>query len=247
LGTAYEGKTGDFEPSNPKGEAFTENLFPSGFILNLTVSFERNTSPDYTDAQGQQRSFINGYIQPDFKKSENVALEVRHKMDLLGNSGVRFCGKEIQIFDIRGLQNDLSVTVNKIVNNTIPADSSWVIDYIEVDGINYGKNGEKDERTRVCNVITGNIYEDQRITPASDNQVQIFQKFTDALDRQPGASYELEIDVTVNGNQLHVVTKSKIQIIQFSIIQLRQYPIPTLKIREYICRHIGALELNSVP
>jgi hypothetical protein len=209
LDTAYAGKPGDVEPSNPKGEAFTANLFPNGFVLELTVTFQRNTTPGYTDG-GKQYSFITGYVQPDFEKSEKLGDQKRHQMDFVGNSGIRFCGKEIQLFDIRALQTGLNIVqANLTQKDPDPPQSPWLINYIPQGGIDYGKNGILDGRTQVCNVITGNVYNDQRITPVGDTPQQVYQKFSEALARQPGVSYELEVSVTVVGNQLNITTKLK--------------------------------------
>ncbi|MDR2643560.1 MAG: plasmid segregation protein ParM [Planctomycetaceae bacterium] len=202
--SAYGGRNGDITPSNPKGEAFTQALFPNGFVLELTVSFNRNKSPNYT-VDGQVYSFVDGYIQPDFKRDEQLKTQTRHQMDFIGNSGVRFCGKEIQIFDLRLLHSDFNV----VQNDLVPVNNNWVIATKTINGIKYGYDGDVDRRVKIYNIITGNVYDDARIVPPQYTKDQAWQEYSDALVRQPNNSYDLVIDVTVNGNQLNIVTKLK--------------------------------------
>jgi hypothetical protein len=176
------------------GDIISEQSYTNGFVLELDFSFIRNTSMiDSTNG------FIEGYIQPIFpdKGNESADMQTRHQMDFLGNTGIKFFGKEIQIFDIIALKDGLNIGANDIdVNHYIKAKS--------YGGIVYGKDGQTDRLTKVCNTITGNIYNNDVVS------MQSFIDFSNAYDRQiPGtdAINHLVIDITRNGNTLTGITK----------------------------------------
>jgi hypothetical protein len=114
VGSAYDSKSGSQSVTNPKGDTFSVGTYPNGFRMTLNYSFVRNTTPSYTDPSGEPVFFPEGYIQPDMRKSEKVEDQVRHNLDFVGNSGIKFGGLEFQIFDTIIFVNGFGITENDV-------------------------------------------------------------------------------------------------------------------------------------
>jgi hypothetical protein len=163
VGSAYDDKGGAQSLANPRGDAFTTNTYGGGFTIEFDFKFERNTSQQCPDA----------YIQRDANRDEKFDGNASRKMDMFGNSGVKFFGEEILIFDIvkmiaglslgdptvpgqgnEGLNPDVTIdepnpdpTIKVVVGKIHTKTKSNLI----VNGVGYAS-------VRACNVINGNIY-----------------------------------------------------------------------------------------
>jgi hypothetical protein len=114
-GSAYDDKGGPTTLANPRGDAISVEEYPNGFVLNLHFAFMENSS----------RGFPNGYVMRDRNKDEQPDTD-DFRIGFFGNSGIKFAGKEIQIFDTKNLvdglniaQADIDEATGKINNKTV--------------------------------------------------------------------------------------------------------------------------------
>jgi hypothetical protein len=121
----------------------------------------------------------------------------------VGNSGIKFFNNEVQIFDIIVLQDSITLTGN----NDIDAVTHKIKPKL-VNGINYGAEygTTTDRRTKVCNTITGNVYDNDNVN------FRTYADFMAAYNRQISGvdvNIHLFIDITKAGNGLTILTKVK--------------------------------------
>ncbi|MDR2642438.1 MAG: hypothetical protein LBC74_06555 [Planctomycetaceae bacterium] len=194
VGSAYDNKGGDQSITNPRGDVFSVDTYDNGFLMALKFSFVR--SPHTQNRPG-------GYVRPDYSggsaspnpgRNEKYddppsANADRQQMDFFGNSGIKFFGKEILIFDIRALKDGLALG-----GDSFGADGK--IKDKTVDGNTY-------KGLSVCNTLPGNLYLGQPDT--SKNAAQ-FDAAYNALKVDPTEDNDMTIDVTKNGNVYRVTT-----------------------------------------
>jgi hypothetical protein len=190
FGSTYGDKGGIQSPTNPRGDAFSVATYNGGFILELDFAFERNKSQDCPDA----------YVQRDANKDEKFDGTRSRKMDMFGNSGIKFFGKEILLFDIVKMIDGLSMQVGGQLAPGIVVDNDGKI-HSDTDTNNLVVNGVKYASARACNVITGDIYTSDDQNPPHSGTPNDWAGMKTAYDNQmntpAGQKYRhLKIEVT---------------------------------------------------
>jgi hypothetical protein len=126
VGTKYDILPGTQSITNPQGDTVSISTYPLGFKLSLLFAF---------NGISHTANWPEGYIRPDFGEPNSADPKLardevytdpvdpytnnepkvdRRGLDFFGNSGVKFCDKEILIFDAASFYTGTGVNAQKI-------------------------------------------------------------------------------------------------------------------------------------
>ncbi|MDR3109382.1 MAG: hypothetical protein LBU65_06810 [Planctomycetaceae bacterium] len=181
LGSDYDNKQGiPYSFLNPRGDCISLDTYENGFTLTLKYSYDRVNTDGYP----------LGYVRPDKGISghnsatgdEKYSSEDRQQLDFFGNSGVKFFGEEIQIFDMRGLGDGLNIVNSDVVAGRIN-DKPWA------------GHGKTFTWMYVCNAVSGYLYNGRQVMPSDESREMLSEAYF-RQQQNPGNANTIVIEVT---------------------------------------------------